>query len=249
MASSILGISQCVPCSKQLHHSQNNCKYLHEIKYTRLLIRSYSSCCRHSIVWNPSHYSLPQVQTLPTSSKNVATVLPKELLHVGKSILLALLMDHLFLFNRDTRGTHTMIPYAILLLNTSYLLHATALAAIYLLLPAAICFTAVFYTIDQMFCVNAEFRLTRRQGLWQVYRLLMATVAFTGAACFAASLHFLLLYSKNGQKTQSISSTVFAVFSTAFTIVAPWAIRTAVRKLQQVFNREWEAIHEERSIT
>ena len=142
-----------------------------------------------------------------------------------------------------TPGVH--IPYAILLLSTSYLLHATALAAIYLLLPAAICFTAVIYTIDQMFCVNAEFRLTGRQGLRQVYRLLMATVAFTGAACFAASLHLLLFLSKNGQKTQSISSTVFTVFSTAFTIVAPWAIRTAVRKMQQVFNREWEAIHEE----
>ena len=140
-------------------------------------------------------------------------------------------------------GAH--IPYAILLLSTSYLLYATALAAIYLLLPAAICFTAVIYTIDQMFCVNAEFRLTRRQGLQQVYRLLMATVAFTGAASFAASLHFLLLYSKNGQKTQNISSTVFAVFSTAFTIVAPWAIKTAVRKMQQVLTREWEAIHKE----
>ena len=145
-----------------------------------------------------------------------------------------------------TPGVH--IPYAILLLNTSYLLYATALAAIYLLLPAAICFTAVIYTIDQMFCVNAEFRLTRRQGLRQVYRLLMATVAFTGASSFAASLHFLLLYSKNGQKTQSISSTVFTVFSTVFPIVAPWAIRTAVRKMQRVFNREWEAIHEESTL-
>ena len=94
-------------------------------------------------------------------------------------------------------GVH--IPYAILLLSTSYLLYATALAAIYLLLPAAIC--------------------------------------FTGAASFAASLHVLLLYSKNGQKTQSISTTVFAVFSSVFTIVAPWAIRTTVRKMQQVLTR------------
>ena len=142
-----------------------------------------------------------------------------------------------------TPGVH--IPYAILLLSTSYVLYATALAAIYLLLPAAICFTAVIYTIDQLFCVNAEFRLTKKQGLQQVYRLLMAMVAFTGAASFAASLHLLLFLSKNGQKTQSISSTVFAVFSTAFTIVAPWAIRTAVSKMQQVLTREWEAIHEE----
>ena len=142
-----------------------------------------------------------------------------------------------------TPGVH--LPYAILLLSTNYLLYATALAAIYLLLPAAICFTAVIYTIDQMFCVNTEFRLTRRQGFRQVYHLLMATVAFTGAASFCASLHFLLFLSKNGQKTQSISSTVFAVFSIAFTIVAPWAIKTAVRNMQQVLTREWEAIHEE----
>ena len=142
-----------------------------------------------------------------------------------------------------TPGVH--IPYAILLLSTNYLLYATALAAIYLLLSAAICFTAVIYTIDQMFCVNAEFRLTRRQGFWQVYRLPLTMVAFTGAASFAASLHLLLFLSKNGQKAQSISSTVFTVFSTAFTIVTPWAIRTAVRKMQQVVTREWEAIHEE----
>ena len=68
----------------------------------------FCNCCRHSTVWNPSHYPLPQVQRLPTSSKNVATVFPGALLHVGKSLLLALLMDHLFLFNRDTRGTHTL---------------------------------------------------------------------------------------------------------------------------------------------
>ena len=132
-------------------------------------------------------------------------------------------------------GVH--ISCVILLLCTSYLLYATALAAIYLLLPAAICFTAVIYTIDQMFCVNAEFRLTRRQGLRQVYHLLTAMVTVTGAASFAARLNVLLLYSKNGQKTQSISTTVFAVFSSVFTIVAPWAIRTTVRKMQQVLTR------------
>ena len=144
-------------------------------------------------------------------------------------------------------GVH--IPYTILLLSTNYILYGTALAAIYLLLPAAICLTAVIYTIDQVFCINAEFRLTSRQGFQQVYRLLVATVAFVGAAGFAASLYFLLLYSKNGQKTQSISTTVFIMFSTVFPIVAPWAIRTAVRKTQQVLIREWEAIHEETSTT
>ena len=144
-------------------------------------------------------------------------------------------------------GVH--IPYAVLLLSTSYLLYATALAAIYLLLPAAICFTALIYTIDQIFCINPQFRLTVRQGFQQVYRLLIATVTFTGAAAFAASLHLLLFLSKNGQKTQSISATVFSIFSTAFTIVAPWAIRTAVRKMQRILNREWEAIHEETSTT
>ena len=144
-------------------------------------------------------------------------------------------------------GVH--IPYAVLLLSTSYLLYATALAAIYLLLPAAICFTALIYTIDQIFCINPQFRLTVRQGFQQVYRLLIATVTFTGAAAFAASLHLLLFLSKNGQKTQSISATVFSIFSTAFTIVAPWAIRTAVRKMQRILNREWEAIHEEASTT
>ena len=144
-------------------------------------------------------------------------------------------------------GAH--IPYAILLLSTSYLLYATALAAIYLLLPAAICFTALIYTIDQIFCINPEFRLTVKQGFQQVCRLLIATVTFTGAAAFAASLHFLLLFSKNGQKTQSISATIFVVFSTVFTIVAPWAVRTAVRKMQRILNHEWEAIHDETSNT
>ena len=139
-------------------------------------------------------------------------------------------------------GVH--IPHAILLLSSNYVLYATALAATYLLLPAAISLTAVIYTIDQIFCINAEFRLTGRQGFQQAYRLLVATVAFVGAAGFAASLHLLLLHSKNGQKTQSISTTVFIMFSTVFPIVAPWAIRTAVRKMQQVLIREWEAIHE-----
>ena len=38
MASSALGHSQCVPYSKQLHHSQNDCKYLHGRKNTILLV-------------------------------------------------------------------------------------------------------------------------------------------------------------------------------------------------------------------
>ena len=143
-------------------------------------------------------------------------------------------------------GVH--IPYAILLLSTNYVLYGTALAAIYLLLPAAICLTAVIYTIDQIFCINAEFRLTARQGFQQAYRLLVATVAFVGAAGFAASLHLPLLHSKNGQKTQSISTTVFIMFSTVFPIMAPWAIRIAVRKMQQVLIREWEAMHKEMRI-
>ena len=31
--------------------------------------------------------------------------------------------------------------------------------------PTAICLTALIYTIDQMFCINMEFRLTCRQGI------------------------------------------------------------------------------------
>ena len=113
-------------------------------------------------------------------------------------------------------GVH--VPHAIFLLSTNYLLYGTALVAVYLLLPAAICLTTVIYTIDQIFCINAEFRLMGRQGFQQVYRLLVATVAFVGAAGFAARLHLLLLHSKNGQKTQSISTTIMAM--------ASWAIRT-----------------------
>ena len=134
------------------------------------------------------------------------------------------------------------VPYAILLLSTNYLLYGTALVAVYLLLATAICLTALIYTIDQMFCINMEFRLTCRQGIQQVYRLLVAAVAFFGTAGFAISLHLLLYLNKNGQKTQSISTVVFVLFSTVFPIVAPWAIRTAVRKTQQVMNHEWVAI-------
>ena len=84
------------------------------------------------------------------------------------------------------------------------------------------CFTLarVYFMLSSW--INAEFRLTGRQG----FRLLVATVAFVGAAGFAASLHLLLLHSKNGQKTQSISTTVFIMFSTVFPIMASWAIRT-----------------------
>ena len=140
-------------------------------------------------------------------------------------------------------GLH--VPYAILLLSTNYLLYGTALAAVYILLPTAICLTALIYTIDQMFCINMEFRLTCRQGIQQVYRLLVAGVAFFGAAGFAISVHFLLYLSKNGQKTQSLSTSAFTIFSTVFLIVAPRAIRTAVRKIQQDVFRKWETMHEE----
>ena len=146
-----------------------------------------------------------------------------------------------------TTGVH--IPHAILLLSTNYLLYGTALVAIYLLLATAICLTALIYTIDQMFCINMEFRLTCRQGIQQVYCLLVAAVAFFGTAGFAISLHLLLYLSKNGQKTQSISTAVFTIFSTVFLIIAPWAIRTAGRKMQQALFHKWETMHEEANTT
>ena len=151
-------------------------------------------------------------------------------------------MDHLFLFHCDTRGTltlrHTSTQHKLLAAcystgshlpssSSSHLLHCSHLDH----RPDVRCQCRVQ--------VNKETRTSASvpppDGHGDCYC----------AASFTASLHLLLLYSKNGQKTQSISSTVFAVFSTAFTIVAPWAIRTTVRKMQQVLTREWEAIHEE----
>ena len=245
VASSILGHSQCVLSSQHIYLSQNNCKCLYGCKSTWLFIWDYSNSCRYCFVWNSSHRSCRKFKHSLPHPRIWQLGIPWNCFTLARVYFM--LSSWIICFSLSViPGVH--IPYAILLLSTNYVLYGTALAAIYLLLPAAICLTAVIYTVDQVFCINAEFRLTARQGFQQAYRLLVATVAFVGAAGFAASLHLLLLHSKNGQKTQSISTTVFIMFSTVFPIVAPWAIRTAVRKMQQVLIREWEAIHEETGI-
>ena len=84
--------SHTVPCIQTVH----------------VAIMLVTGSCRYCFVWNSSHHSCLQIQAFPTSSKNLATGHATELLHIGKSLLHALLMEHLFLFKCHTRSTHTL---------------------------------------------------------------------------------------------------------------------------------------------
>ena len=96
-------------------------------------------------------------------------------------------------------------PFAVLLVGTNPFLYGSALLAIVLAASLLVLLTATLFTFGQVFLGDPDFRLSRREAVRQVGRLLLPATGCAGVALFLGCICFLLLLSKGGNKVQSVS--------------------------------------------
>ena len=125
------------------------------------------------------------------------------------------------------------LPSQILMLSSNFYLNGTAILSCFMIIGAMVIFIAIIFTVDQAFSPSQMYRLTREQVL--VQSLALSVTFFLLACCllFLLSIHFLLQLTKDGEKTQSISTALLHVLSALSYITMPKLIPRIVALLER----------------
>ena len=125
-------------------------------------------------------------------------------------------------------------PFAVLLVGTNPFLYGSALLAIVLAASLLILLTATLFTIGQVFLGDPDFRLSRREAVRQVGRLLLGATGCAGVALFLGCICFLLLLSKGGNKVQSVSGVASFFMSHVVLTALPLLMRSLIRFIRNM---------------
>ena len=132
-------------------------------------------------------------------------------------------------FNAFLATVLAIFPIAVLLVGTNPFLYGSALLAIVLAASLFILPTATLFTFGQVFLGDSDFRLSRREAVRQVGRLLLAAIGCTGMALFLGCICFLLLLSKGGNKVQSVSGVASFFMSHVVLTALPLLMHSLIR--------------------
>ena len=125
-------------------------------------------------------------------------------------------------------------PFAVLLVGTNPFLYGSALLAIVLAASLFILLTATLFTFGQVFLGDPDFRLSRREAVRQVGRLLLGATGCAGVALFLGCICFLLLLSKGGNKVESVSGVASFFMSHVVLTALPLLMRSLIRFIRNL---------------
>ena len=128
----------------------------------------------------------------------------------------------------------TKSPFAVLLVGTNPFLYGSAVLAIVLAASFLILLTATLFTFGQVFLGDPDFRLSRREAVRQVGRLMLAATGCAGVALFLGCICFLLLLSKGGNKVQSVSGVASFYMSHVVLTALPLFMRSLIRFIRNM---------------
>ena len=125
-------------------------------------------------------------------------------------------------------------PFVALVVGTNPFLYGSALLAIVLVASLPILLTATLFTIGQVFVGDPVFRLTCREAVWQAGRLLLVATSCAGVALFLGCICFLLLFSKGGNKVQSVSGVASFFMSHVVLTALPLLMHSLIRFFRNI---------------
>ena len=103
------------------------------------------------------------------------------------------------------------LPFQLLLVSINPHLYGIAILTVWYAMFVCIIVTSIPFTIDQVFIKGEEYRITPKQACRQILLLMFIAVLVFGFGSLTFSIALVLHLSKYGEKTQSVSTSVYFV--------------------------------------
>ena len=124
------------------------------------------------------------------------------------------------------------LPFQVLLVGTNPLLYGFTILTVWCVMFTCITITSIPFTIAQAFISEVEYRITLKEAIHHILLLAFVTVLFLGFGSLAFGITLILHLSKNGERTVSVSTSMWFVLRYTLIPVLAWMVQVIYRRIQ-----------------
>ena len=125
------------------------------------------------------------------------------------------------------------LPFQLLLVSSNPHLHGFAILTVWCAMFVCILVISIPFTIDQVFIKEEDYRITPKQACRQILLLLFIAVLVFGFGSLMFSITVLLHLSKYGEKTQSVSTSMYFLLRHVAIPIVVWIVKRMVQKIRE----------------
>ena len=134
-------------------------------------------------------------------------------------------------------GLLVHLPFQFLLVSVNPHLYGFGILTVWCAMFVCIIVTSIFFTIDQIFIKEEEYRITPKQALRQILLLMFIAVLVFGFGSLTFSITLVLHLSKYGEETRTFSSSLIFVLNHTLLPIGAWIIRRVGVKVRETVQR------------
>ena len=131
------------------------------------------------------------------------------------------------------------LPFQLLLVSANPHLYGFAILTVWCAMFVSIIVTSIPFTIDQIFIKEEEYRITPKQACRQILLLLFIAVLVFGFGSLTFSITLVLHLNKYGEKTQSVSTSVYFLLRHVAIPIALWIAKRIVQRIRERYIHFW----------
>ena len=136
------------------------------------------------------------------------------------------------------------LPFQLLLVSANPHLYGFAILTVWCAMFVCIIVTSIPFAIDQIFIKEGEYRITPKQACRQILLLLFIAVLVFGFGSLTFSITLVLHLNKYGEKTQSVSTSVYFLLRHVAIPIALWIAKRIVQKIRERHIHFWRHIQD-----
>ena len=135
------------------------------------------------------------------------------------------------------------LPFQLLLVSANPHLHGFAILTVWCAMFVCILTISIPFTIDQIFIKEENYRITPKQACRQILLLLFIAVLVLGFGSVTFSITLVLHLSKYGEKTQSVSTSVYFLLQHVAIPIFVWIAKRIIQKIRERHVHFWRIIY------
>ena len=133
-------------------------------------------------------------------------------------------------------------PLQVLFVSVNPHLHGLSILTVWCAMFVCIIITSIPFTIDQIFIKEEEYRITPKQALRQILLLMFIAVLVFGFGSLTFSITLVLHLSKYGERTLSVSKSVYFILRYTALPIASWIVQVILSKAKVMFSKKLHGV-------